>query len=78
MNPLVNHVIYVNFSLIFVLGTLLYLDKLMVCFMGNSAETFLMKNKPISERFNFLFFVFIYGFVVNFTSDGHTASKKVI
>ena len=48
MNPLVNHVMYVNFSLIFVLGTLLYLDKLMVCFMGNSAETFLMKNKPIS------------------------------
>ena len=66
----------VNFSLIFVLGTLFYLYENMISLMGNSTENHQTKNKLISRGFN-LFLAAIFGFVVNFTPCGETTAKKV-
>lgn len=53
---LINHLRTVSLSLIYVLGTFLSLDEMMIRFFGCSIETHRMKNKPIKEGFNFFGF----------------------
>ena len=62
-------------DLIFILGTNLALDEMMIRFMGRSIETQQMKNKPIAEGFKFFVLATSSGFIVNFTPDGRTAAK---
>lgn len=76
LKPLVDHVRDVSFELVFILGTILSLDEMMIRFMGRSAETHRMKNKPISEGFKFFVLATKEGFIVNFTPDGRTAEKN--
>eukprot|EP00957_Ditylum_brightwellii_P060002 4555284-Ditylum_brightwellii.AAC.1 len=49
----INHVREMNYDLIHVLGTCLYLDEMMICFVGRSVETHHTKNKPIGEGYKF-------------------------
>ena len=49
IEPLINHVSDANFYLIFLSLTLLYIDEMMLFFVGKSTDTHQMKNKPISE-----------------------------
>ena len=51
----------VSKEIVWVLGTWMSIDEMMVRFMGRLAETYQMRNKPISEGYNF--------FVIS-TSDG--------
>ena len=76
MDPLINIVRVLIFALMFVLGTLLSLDKMVICFMVNSTETCTMKNKPIGEGFKFLPCQHFWGFV-RFITDGRTESNRV-
>eukprot|EP00593_Proboscia_inermis_P000329 CAMPEP_0171296326 /NCGR_PEP_ID=MMETSP0816-20121228/4979_1 /TAXON_ID=420281 /ORGANISM="Proboscia inermis, Strain CCAP1064/1" /LENGTH=128 /DNA_ID=CAMNT_0011769667 /DNA_START=287 /DNA_END=673 /DNA_ORIENTATION=- len=52
---LIDHIKTVILSLIYVLGTFLSLDEMMIRFFGRSIETHQMKNKPIKEGYIFLF-----------------------
>ena len=56
IEPVLNHVRERSMKLIFTLGTVLALDEMMTCFMGRSHETHRIKNKPIKEGYNFLFY----------------------
>ena len=76
LQPLVDHVRQVSFDLVFILGTLLSLDEMMIRFMGRSNETHRMKNKPIGEGYKFFVLATKDGFVVNFTPDGRSAQKN--
>ena len=75
LQSFIDHVREVSFQLIFVLGTLLSLDEMMIRFCGRSAETHWIKNKPIGEGYIFFVLTTYDGFVVNFTPDGRSASK---
>eukprot|EP00957_Ditylum_brightwellii_P074033 5625390-Ditylum_brightwellii.AAC.1 len=66
----------INFDVIFVLGTCLSLDEMMICFMGRSSETHCMKNNPIKEGFKFFTLCIYQGFCINFTPHGMTAAKQ--
>ena len=70
IKPLVDHMREKSQDLIFVLGTFLALDEMMIRFMGRSKETHRMKNKPIKEGFKFFVLAITTGFVVNFSPDG--------
>ena len=72
---LVNHVREVSFDIIFVLGTLLSLDEMMIRFCGRSNETHRIRNKPIREGYKFFALTTSDGFVTNFTPDGRSAAK---
>ena len=72
----VNHVRDINFDVIFVLGTCLSLDEMMIRFMGRSSETHRMKNKPIKEGFKFFTLCTSQGFCVHFTPHGRTAANQ--
>ena len=63
-------------NLIFTLGTILALDKMMICFMGRSHETHRIKNKPIKEGYEFFVLATLFGFIVSFTPDGRSAAKS--
>ena len=77
--PLVDHVREKSQDLIlFVLGTFLALDRMMIWFMGWSKETHRMKNKPIKEGFKSFILAITTGFVVNFSPDRQTAAKSKI
>ena len=76
LEPLISHFRGVSEDLIFILGTTLALDEMMIRFMGRSAETHRMKNKPISEGFKFFVLATSNGFIVNFTPDGRSAAKN--
>ena len=54
IESLVNHMRYLKFALIFVLETLMYINEMMIHFMGKSTNTHQINNKPISEGFKFL------------------------
>ena len=69
IKPLIDHFCFVSQSLIFTLGTLLAIDKMMICFMGRSLETIRVKNKVFV-------LAIMKGYVVHFTPDGRTATKK--
>ena len=71
----INHVREINYDLIHVLGTCLSLDEMMIRFVGRSAETHRMKNKPIGEGYKFFTLTTTNWFVANFTPDGRTAAK---
>ena len=73
----INHVQEVSFNLKFFLGTLLPLDEIMIQFCGQSAETHLIKNKPIGEEYKFFRLTTYNGFVVNFTPNGWSAAKEI-
>ena len=75
IQPLVDHFRAVTFSIVFVLGTLLSFDEMMVRFMGRSGETHRIKNKPIGEGYKLFTLTTHRGFIVNFTLDGRTAAK---
>ena len=53
IKPLIDHFHFVAQSLIFNLGTLLAIDKMLISFMGWSLETICVKNKPIGEGYKF-------------------------
>ena len=76
VKPVVDHIRKKSLELIFILGTFLALDEMMIRFCGRSIETHRIKNKPIKEGFKFFVLATIHGFVVNFCPDGHTAAKK--
>ena len=76
IKPLVDHFRSVSFFLVAILGTLLSLDEMMICFMGRSLETHRIKNKPIDEGFKLFILATFKGFIVNFTPEGRTAAKK--
>ena len=73
---LIEHVRSVNYNALFILGTILSLDEMMVRFSGKSEETQRLKGKPISEGYKLFVLATKDGFVVNFTPDGRTAAKK--
>ena len=74
IKPLVDHFRNVTFSIVFILGTLLSFDEMMVRFMGRSGETHRIKNKPIGEGYKLFTLTTFRGFIVNFTLDGRTAA----
>lgn len=76
LRPLVDHFRTVSEDLIFTLGTLLAVDEMMIRFVGKSAETHRIKNKPIKEGYKFFVLATIIGFIVNFTPDGRKAAKE--
>ena len=49
VTPLVNHFRKVSKSMIFIIGTLLAIDEMIIRYVGRSSETHRIKNKPISE-----------------------------
>ena len=55
LKPMIDHMREVSFSLVYILGTILSLDEMMIRFMGRSNETHCIKGKPIGEGYNFLF-----------------------
>ena len=71
----INHVRKVSQGLIYILGTVLSLDEMMIRFFGRSYETHRMKNKPIKEGYKFFVLTTKDGFIVNFTPDGRRAAK---
>ena len=71
----INHIRDVSQDFIFVLGTILSLDEMMIRFFGRSKETHRMKNKPIKEGYKFFVLATKEGFILNFTPDGRTAAK---
>ena len=71
----INHIRDVSQDFIFVLGTILSLDEMMIRFFGRSKETHRMKNKPIKEGYKFFVLTTKEGFILNFTPDGRTAAK---
>ncbi len=62
-------------DIIFVLGTFLAIDEMMIQFMGRSIKTHRMKNKPIKEGFKFFVLAVSTRFAANFSPDGRTAAK---
>ena len=54
LKPMINHVREVSFSLVFILGTILSMDEMMIRFTGRSIDTHRTKGKQISEGYNFL------------------------
>ena len=52
---LIDHTCVVSVGMIYILGIWLSIDKMMARFTSRSIKTYRMKNKPISEGFNFLF-----------------------
>ena len=75
IEPLINHFRNVSFLIVFILGTLLSFDEMMVQFMGRSGETHQIKHKPIGEGYKLFTLTTFRGFIVNFTLDGRTAAK---
>ena len=63
-------------ELVYVQGTFLVVDEMMIRFMGRSRETHRMKNNPIKEGFKFFVLAITTGFVLNFIPDGRTAAKS--
>ena len=72
----IDHIRDVSQQFVFVLGTTLSLDEMMIRFFGRSVETHRMKNKPIKEGYNFFVLATKEGYVLNFTPDGRTAERK--
>mmetsp|Transcript_17478 Transcript_17478/g.39451 ORF Transcript_17478/g.39451 Transcript_17478/m.39451 type:complete len:315 (-) Transcript_17478:15-959(-) len=79
-NFLVNHTRKVSKSFIWILGTTLSLDKMMIRFSGKSAETHRVKNKPINEGYKLFVLATKSGYVVNFclAMDNYFTLPKVI
>ena len=75
LSLLVDNFRNVSESLIYILGSLLSIDEMIIRFMGRSLEIHRLKNKPISEGYNFFVLATSEGFIVNFTPDGRTAAK---
>ena len=73
---MIDHIRDVSKDLVFVLGTTLSLDEMMIRFFGRSSETHRMKNKPIKEGYKFFVLATKEGFILNFTPDGRTAATK--
>ena len=61
-------------GLIWVLGTWMSIDEMMIRFMGRSNQTHRVKNKPISQGFNFFVLCTYPGFVINFTPGRRAAA----
>ncbi len=74
VQPLIDHVRDVSIGLIWVLGTWMSIDEMMIRFMGRSNQTHRVKNKPISQGFNSFVLCTYHGFVINFTPDGRAAA----
>ena len=73
---MIDHIRDVSKDLVFVLGTTLSLDEMMIRFFGRSSETHRMKNKPIKEGYKFFVLATKEGFILNFTPNGRTAATK--
>ena len=76
LSPLIEHFRNVSEEIIFVLGSNMSLDEMIIRFAGRSNETHRIKNKPIGEGYKFFVLSTFNGFVVNFTPDGRTAARK--
>ena len=76
LKAIIDHTRAVSASLIWVLGTILSLDEMMIRFMGRSCETHRIKGKPIGEGFKWFVLTTKQGFIVNFTPDGRSAAKN--
>ena len=76
LKTLIDHVREVSASLIWVLGTALSLDEMMIRCQGRSAETHRIKGKPIGEGFKWFVLATKNGYVLNFTPDGRSAAKN--
>ena len=76
LSMLIDHVCEVSFACIYILGTILSFDEMMIRFCGRSVETHRMQNKPIREGYKFFVLATKLGYIVNFTPDGRTAEKK--
>ena len=73
---LINHVCDVSYACIYILGTILSFDEMMIRFCGRSVETHCMWNKPIREGYKFFVLATKLGYIINFTPDGRTEAKK--
>ena len=74
--PFIVHFRHVSMSLIFILGTFLAIDEMMIRFRGRSSQTHRMKNKPIKEGYKFFVLSTVKGFIVNFTPDGTSTGQN--
>ena len=72
IKPFINHFRDESYDLIFVLGTCLSMDEMMIQFMGRSYETHCIKNKPIGEGYKMFVLTTYREFVVFLTPDGRT------
>ena len=72
---LIDHTRNVSKSFIWILGTALSIDEMMIRFSGRSAETHRIKNKPIKEGYKFFVLATKSGYIVNFTPDGRKAAR---
>eukprot|EP00957_Ditylum_brightwellii_P065604 4975445-Ditylum_brightwellii.AAC.1 len=71
----IDHVRDVSTALIWILGTYLSLNKMMMRFCGCFLETHRMKNKPIKEGNKFFCLPMFAGYTVNYMPDRRTAVK---
>ena len=76
LSYLVNHFRDVSEDMVYILGTNLAIDEMLIRFLGKSMETHRLKNKPIAEGYKFFVLATSNGFVLNVTPDGRTAAKK--
>ena len=65
----------VSYDLVWILGSILSLDEMIIRFKGSSMETHRINNKPIVEGYKFFVLATKNGFVLNFTPDGRAAEK---
>lgn len=75
LTGIIDHVRTVSKEFVYVLGTILSLDEMMIRFFGRSSETHRMKNKPIKEGYKFFVLTTKEGFILNFTPDGRKAAR---
>jgi len=73
---LIDHVRDVDLDIIFILGTWVAIDEMMIRFMVRSLVTHCIKNEPIEESLKFFVLAITIGFIITFTPDGHTAEKN--
>ena len=71
----IEHVRHVSQEFVYILGTILSLDEMMIRFFGRSLETHRMKNKPIKEGYKFFVLATKEGYILNFTPDGRKAAR---
>ena len=57
IQPLIEHTRTISLWFIVVLGMVLLIDEMMIRFGGRSSQMHCMKNKPISEGYNFLWWL---------------------
>eukprot|EP00957_Ditylum_brightwellii_P176240 13419476-Ditylum_brightwellii.AAC.1 len=76
LKHLIDHMRGASMSLIWIFGTCLALDEMMVKCLDRSMETHRIKDKLFGEGCKLFSLSTTFGYIVNFTPDGRTAAKS--